>query len=211
MLWPWFVLFCVIFIGNFNIYDRRINNHLRNALCLFRPLYNKYKLRWSMSGAGAGRSQSENWTESGRYRNRSSGERIFRRSRSAHVLYYNLAHNRHIYRTLMGYLVLCNTFDVSRSDIHYQRSLHAFDAIYSLVVLPYLTRIRNNLLCPTKTQNRRNFLPSGQLWRPSLSAQVKVHCGPRARTERKAGVTEIGLAVSGYFAARAPLTCSTTI
>jgi len=28
---------CVIFIGNFNIYDRRTNNHLRNALRLLHP------------------------------------------------------------------------------------------------------------------------------------------------------------------------------
>jgi len=32
---------CVIFIGNFNIYHRRTNNHLRNALLLLRPSNDK--------------------------------------------------------------------------------------------------------------------------------------------------------------------------
>jgi len=30
-------MFCVIFIGNFNIYDHRTNNHLRNVLLLLHP------------------------------------------------------------------------------------------------------------------------------------------------------------------------------
>jgi len=36
---------CVIFIGNFNIYDRWTNNYLRNALHLLRPLKHKCPLR----------------------------------------------------------------------------------------------------------------------------------------------------------------------